>query len=74
MSKRTEKKLYRCPTCGDVLTETEYEASFLAGGNGYCLCQFSAVDEKGENWFPRMMTEYDVYILQEDTKGEKVRR
>ena len=53
-------KLYRCPACGDVLTEEEYEAQ-LNQGQCYCLCEFSAVDENGEIWYPRIMNEYEVF-------------
>jgi len=46
-------KLYRCPVCGDVLTEEEWEADFEIGGNGMCPCDF----KDGE----RVYHEYDVY-------------
>lgn len=49
----TPKKIYRCPVCGEVLTDAEFKASCLQGG-GYCYCQFKS----GE----RILTEYDVYI------------
>lgn len=50
-------KLYRCPICGEVLIDAEYEAMLETSSNGYCLCQFS----DGE----RIFTEYDVYVLKE---------
>lgn len=50
------KKLYRCPACGDVLTEEEYEADCVQGG-GYCYCQFKSGD--------RILTGYEVYEKKE---------
>lgn len=57
------KKLYRCPKCGDTLTEFEYEADFEIGGNGMCPCDF----KDGE----RVFYEYDTYILEVKDKKEK---
>jgi len=54
-------KLYRCPACGDVLTEEEYVKSLGMGSNGYCSCRFSAKDKQGNIWFPREYTEYEVF-------------
>jgi hypothetical protein len=59
--KKRIKKLYRCPLCGDTLTEVEYLRSFEGGGNGYCGCRFSAKDEHGNIWFPREYVEYEVF-------------
>jgi len=53
----TPKKLYRCPNCGETLTDEEWKDTFETGGYGYCLCKFMG----GE----RIVTDYDVYILQE---------
>lgn len=61
------KKLYRCPVCGDIVTEEKWLESIEHGGSGYCLCEFSAYDEKGELWFPRTYNEYDVYHLSAPT-------
>ena len=58
----TYKKLYRCPACGDVLTDAEYDADCATGG-GYCYCQFKDGD--------RILTGYDIYILQQTRKDEK---
>lgn len=56
------EKLYRCPACGEVITDEEYEAQFESGGSSYCLCDFSETDpDTGEVWFPRIFHEYDVY-------------
>lgn len=48
-------RLYRCPHCGDTLTDAEYEEMMDNTGNGYCLCQF----KDGE----RIFVGYDVYVL-----------
>ena len=58
------KKLYRCPACGDVLTDAEYDADCATGG-GYCYCQFKDGD--------RILTGYDVYLLQQTQTTKKWR-
>jgi len=50
-------KLYRCPVCGDVLTEEEYSAQFESGGSGYCYCQFSDGN--------RILIDYEVFVREE---------
>ena len=50
-----EKTLYRCPKCGDILTEKEWNDSFVAGGNGLCPCEF----RNGS----RIYYGYDVYDI-----------
>lgn len=57
------EKLYRCPTCGDIITEQALERSMESGGIGMCYCEFSAIDEDGDVWYPRIYNEYDVYHL-----------
>ena len=59
------EKLYRCPACGHVITDKIYKLDLETGGPGYCNCEFSAVDENGEIWYPRIYHEYDVYHLKE---------
>lgn len=59
------KKLYRCPICGEVLTEEEYLNQFESGGSGYCYCEFSAINEKGEIWYPRILHEYEAFVREE---------
>jgi len=59
--KKRVTKLYRCPACGETLTEEEYQKDLASGGNGYCGCRFSAKDEHGNVWFPREYTEYEVF-------------
>ena len=59
-------KLYRCPVCGETLTNEEYEHMLESGGGGHCMCEFSAYDEHGDIWFPRILNEYQVFILQEE--------
>ena len=49
------KTLYRCPICGDVVTDEEYEWLFEIGGNGMCQCDF----QDGN----RIYYGYDVYRL-----------
>ena len=66
-------KLYRCPHCGEVLTEEEYLRNCESGSSGYCLCEFSATDEKGDVWFPRIYHEYEVYVLQKKTTLEEAK-
>ena len=60
------KKLYRCPACGDTLTEEEYQKDLASGGIGYCSCRFSAKDEHGNIWFPREYVEYEVFTREEN--------
>jgi len=58
------EKLYRCPICGDIVTEEELELEMKFGGTGYCYCEFMETDpETGDVWFPRILHEYDVYHL-----------
>ena len=60
MSKEESKmvdKLYRCPECGDVLTEEDYQKEMESGSSGYCYCLFSSED--------RILVEYEVFIRQE---------
>jgi len=46
-------KLYRCPVCGEILTDVEYEASFESGGIGYCNCDWTCET--------RIYHEYEVF-------------
>lgn len=63
------KRLFRCPACGEVITEEAWEEA-LQSGSGYCYCEFSDVDpDTGEIWYPRILHEYDVYHLSETTKS-----
>jgi len=66
------EKLFRCYACGEVITKEEWLKDLESGGTGYCMCDFSAIDEKGEVWYPRILHEYDIYVLQSYT--EKVRK
>ncbi len=50
-----EKTIYRCPKCGDILTEKEWTDSFDSGGNGMCPCEFRDGN--------RIYYGYDVYDL-----------
>ena len=62
------EKLYRCPICGSVLTDEEYETQFDYGGSGYCMCEYMMIDPgTGEPWYPRILHEYDVYHLSTPT-------
>jgi len=56
------EKLYRCPACGDIITDEEYEKQLQANISGYCYCDFSTIDpDTGEFWLPRILHKYDVY-------------
>ncbi len=57
-------KLYRCPACGEVLTEEQYLNMLEWTGNGYCLCQFKDGD--------RRMTEYEVFTKAKKAGGDEV--
>lgn len=54
-------KLYGCPVCGEALTDEEYKDQLENTGQGYCLCEFSATDENGDVWYPRILHEYEVF-------------
>lgn len=49
----TVKRLYRCPHCGDVLTDAEYEELLTQSGMGYCYCDFMN---------DRTLFEYEVFV------------
>ena len=51
------RRLYRCPACGDVITEEEY-LDWLSVGVGYCMCQYTGDGE-------RILTGYEVYTKEE---------
>jgi hypothetical protein len=51
-------ELFICPVCGEIVNDTDIDRSISGGGMPYCDCQFSAVDENGEIWFPRRYVEY----------------
>ena len=36
----TDQKLFRCPECGDIVTEGEILENLTTGGFGMCLCCF----------------------------------
>lgn len=57
------KRLYRCPSCGEVLTEDEFEVHCENGGMPYCYCQFG-LDDEGD--FNRIFTEYETFVKEED--------
>jgi len=61
---KTPEKLYRCSRCGFILTEEEWLDEIGFGGSGYCMCEYSAIDEEGNVWYPRILHEYRVYRLQ----------
>lgn len=65
------KRLFRCSVCEDVLTEEEWEEYMETGGSGYCMCGFTKIDGEGEAWFPRVLREYDVYLLKERNINEQ---
>ena len=58
------QKLFRCPVCGNIITEDRWLEDMKQGGNGYCACEFMTQDENGDVFFPRIYHEYDVYALQ----------
>jgi len=64
------KKLYRCPKCGDIITDQELEWRMEGGGMGMCYCEFSAIDQDGDVFYPRIFHEYDVYHLSGETANE----
>ena len=61
------QKLYRCPECGETLTDKEHDDQIECGSLGYCGCRFMAYDENGEVWFPREYIKYDIYYLSSPT-------
>jgi len=61
------KKLYRCPKCGEVVTDKELDERMDCGGLPYCYCEFSAYDENGEIWFPRRYVEYEIFVREEQS-------
>lgn len=48
-------KEYRCPACRRIISEEQMKEEVEGGSGGYCYCEFSAVDENGEVWFPRIL-------------------
>lgn len=48
-------KKWKCPACGRVITDKEYQKEQENGSGGYCYCEFSATDENGEVWYPRIL-------------------
>ena len=34
-------KYYKCPKCGDTITEVEYNDNIAAFGSCYCTCQYN---------------------------------
>ena len=66
---QTVKTLYRCPKCGETITDIELDKRAESGGLPYCYCRYSAYDENGDIWFPREFVEYDVYHLSHTTKN-----
>lgn len=58
----TEKK-YQCPKCKRIITESQFIEEQSSGSGGMCYCGFSAVDENGEVWYPRIF--YDMKEVKE---------
>uniref|UniRef100_A0A6M3X892 Uncharacterized protein n=1 Tax=viral metagenome TaxID=1070528 RepID=A0A6M3X892_9ZZZZ len=59
------QKLYRCPECGSVLTDEEYESQTGYGRLGYCMCKYTAYDENGDIWYPRELVDYEIFVREE---------
>ena len=55
-------KLYRCPSCGEVLTDEEYDEQLEDGFQGYCYCMYTAYDKDGVVWYPRELVPYEVFV------------
>lgn len=58
------ERLYRCPVCGDIVSEQEIEESMQSGGMGMCYCQY----KDGQ----RILIEYDVYHLIQTAREKDV--
>jgi hypothetical protein len=58
----TVKRLYRCPRCGDVLTDAEYEELLTQSGMGYCYCEYGAPYGVPDEGFQRILHEYEVFV------------
>ncbi len=54
----TESKLYRCPECGDIVTETEILKDIENGSFGMCFCRYG----NGS----RILVEYEPYNLNDN--------
>jgi len=53
----SESKLYRCPECGDIVTEADILESLSNGGYGMCMCKFG----NGQ----RVLVQYEPYTKPE---------
>ena len=59
---RNTPKLYRCPECGDIVTEDEIAEDCALGGYGTCMCLYG----NGS----RLLVEYVAYELEPDSPLE----
>lgn len=50
---RNTQRFYRCPECGDIVTEDEIEEDRISGGYGCCMCKYG----NGS----RILVEYEPY-------------
>jgi hypothetical protein len=55
-------RLYRCPACGDTITEEEYLTGLDIGSMGYCYCEYG-MNEDG--YYNRTLNEYEVFVKEE---------
>lgn len=49
---------YRCPECGNTITEEEHQQMVEQVGGAYCYCKYVIPGEDGEPIYLRILNEY----------------
>jgi len=49
---------YRCPSCGDIITEEEYQDMIECEGHAWCYCEYVVHDEERNPIYLRILNKY----------------